>query len=89
MNNQGQVKIADFGLARKIEPSYSGKLTLRVVTRWYRAPELLLGNITHIDKGILTFFDRLEEIYITNRYMGIRLCICRIINGQEPRTFSR
>jgi len=43
MNNKGEVKIADFGLARKVAPSFSGKLTQRVVTRWYRAPELLLG----------------------------------------------
>jgi len=44
MNNKGEVKIADFGLARKLQPNFSGKLTQRVVTRWYRAPELLLGK---------------------------------------------
>ncbi|KAL8970483.1 MAG: hypothetical protein Q9183_001503 [Haloplaca sp. 2 TL-2023] len=42
MNNQGQIKIADFGMAR-----YYGdpppKLTQLVVTLWYRGPELLLG----------------------------------------------
>src|SRR3981189_1967570 len=42
LNNRGQIKIADFGMAR-----YFGdpppKLTQLVVTLWYRAPELLLG----------------------------------------------
>ncbi len=42
MNNRGQMKVADFGMAR-----YYGdpppKLTQLVVTLWYRAPELLLG----------------------------------------------
>ncbi|KAK2759411.1 hypothetical protein FQN54_002889 [Arachnomyces sp. PD_36] len=42
MNNRGEVKLADFGMAR-----YYGdpppKLTQLVVTLWYRAPELLLG----------------------------------------------
>ncbi|KAE8384828.1 kinase-like domain-containing protein [Aspergillus alliaceus] len=42
MNNRGEIKIADFGMAR-----YYGdpppKLTQLVVTLWYRAPELLLG----------------------------------------------
>ncbi|KAL8684824.1 MAG: hypothetical protein Q9218_008120 [Villophora microphyllina] len=42
MNNRGQIKIADFGMAR-----YYGdpppKLTQLVVTLWYRGPELLLG----------------------------------------------
>src|SRR5277367_5587344 len=43
MNNRGEIKIADFGMAR-----YTGdpppKLTQLVVTLWYRAPELLLGT---------------------------------------------
>lgn len=42
MNNRGEIKLADFGMAR-----YTGnpppKLTQHVVTLWYRAPELLLG----------------------------------------------
>ncbi|EPS28783.1 hypothetical protein PDE_03729 [Penicillium oxalicum 114-2] len=42
LNNRGEIKIADFGMAR-----YYGdpppKLTQLVVTLWYRAPELLLG----------------------------------------------
>lgn len=40
-NNRGEVKIADFGLARL--DSKQGKYTNKVVTLWYRAPELLLG----------------------------------------------
>ncbi|XP_057251684.1 cyclin-dependent kinase G-2-like [Beta vulgaris subsp. vulgaris] len=42
MNNQGELKICDFGLARQ----YGSPLkpyTHLVVTLWYRAPELLLG----------------------------------------------
>mmetsp|Transcript_43040 Transcript_43040/g.49904 ORF Transcript_43040/g.49904 Transcript_43040/m.49904 type:complete len:330 (-) Transcript_43040:22-1011(-) len=42
INNKGEVKIADFGLAKKIQ--LGSNLTPRVVTRWYRAPELLLGS---------------------------------------------
>ncbi|KAI5480188.1 cell division cycle 2-like protein [Pseudohyphozyma bogoriensis] len=42
MNNRGQIKVADFGLARTYgEPL--GDMTQLVVTLWYRAPELLLG----------------------------------------------
>ncbi|XP_017970959.1 PREDICTED: cyclin-dependent kinase G-2 isoform X1 [Theobroma cacao] len=42
LNNQGELKICDFGLARQ----YGSPLkpyTHLVVTLWYRAPELLLG----------------------------------------------
>ncbi|KAJ3191181.1 TFIIH complex serine/threonine-protein kinase subunit kin28 [Irineochytrium annulatum] len=38
----GQLKLADFGLARDYG-DYSKCMTSQVVTRWYRAPELLLG----------------------------------------------
>ncbi|EPZ32541.1 kinase-like protein [Rozella allomycis CSF55] len=40
IDNNGNLKIADFGLARKYN---SITLTPGVVTRWYRAPEVLLG----------------------------------------------
>jgi cell division cycle 2-like protein len=43
MNNRGQVKVADFGLARSFG-SPLGRMTQLVVTLWYRAPELLLGE---------------------------------------------
>lgn len=43
MNNRGEIKIADFGLAR-LRNSPSGYYSNSVVTLWYRAPELLLGG---------------------------------------------
>lgn len=39
----GQMKIADFGLGRSMSFLPHEKMTPTVVTRWYRAPELLLG----------------------------------------------
>lgn len=36
------MKICDFGLARGVEDEQSGGLTEYVVTRWYRAPEIML-----------------------------------------------
>ena len=41
LSNKGELKIADFGLARYLSPT--GNYTNCVVTLWYRAPELLLG----------------------------------------------
>lgn len=43
MTDYGCVKIADFGLARKFSIP-NGQMTPRVVTLWYRAPELLFGS---------------------------------------------
>jgi cell division cycle 2-like protein len=46
MNNRGQLKVADFGMARYFgDPA--PKMTQLVVTLWYRAPELLLGAETY------------------------------------------
>lgn len=38
----GEVKLADFGLARSFSDPY-GYMTSNVITRWYRPPELLYG----------------------------------------------
>ncbi|OMO55626.1 hypothetical protein CCACVL1_27133 [Corchorus capsularis] len=43
IDNNGILKIADFGLASFYDPQQSQPLTSRVVTLWYRPPELLLG----------------------------------------------
>ncbi|CAN8290119.1 unnamed protein product [Cochlearia groenlandica] len=44
VNNDGVLKIGDFGLASSYHPDQDQPLTSRVVTLWYRAPELLLGS---------------------------------------------
>mmetsp|Transcript_12584 Transcript_12584/g.37837 ORF Transcript_12584/g.37837 Transcript_12584/m.37837 type:complete len:467 (+) Transcript_12584:365-1765(+) len=50
LNSECQVKLADFGLARSVaqlaaqEDGPSPILTDYVATRWYRAPEILLGS---------------------------------------------
>jgi cyclin-dependent kinase 12/13 len=43
IDNQGILKIADFGLASFFDPNHKHPMTSRVVTLWYRPPELLLG----------------------------------------------
>lgn len=43
IDNNGILKIADFGLASYFDNSQNVPLTSRVVTLWYRPPELLLG----------------------------------------------
>nr|6V6A_A Chain A, Mitogen-activated protein kinase [Toxoplasma gondii RH]6V6A_C Chain C, Mitogen-activated protein kinase [Toxoplasma gondii RH] len=59
LNSECQVKVADFGLARSVAHSESNNseaggnpvLTDYVATRWYRAPEILLGS-TSYTKGV-------------------------------------
>ncbi|KAA8540643.1 hypothetical protein F0562_024438 [Nyssa sinensis] len=43
IDNEGNLKIADFGLASFYDPDHKQPMTSRVVTLWYRSPELLLG----------------------------------------------
>ncbi|XAR62250.1 Cyclin-dependent kinase [Bertholletia excelsa] len=43
IDKSGMLKIGDFGLANYFDPMRKRHLTSRVVTLWYRAPELLLG----------------------------------------------
>lgn len=53
INSNCDLKICDFGLARAIQddPINGGLLTQYVVTRWYRAPEILL-NCTAYTKAV-------------------------------------
>jgi len=51
VNKNCDLKICDFGLARGVDDSRTQQLTEYVVTRWYRAPELLVENTTY-DHGI-------------------------------------
>ncbi|KAH0613884.1 uncharacterized protein H6S33_005770 [Morchella sextelata] len=42
LSTSGQLKLADFGLARSFSDPYRA-MTSNVITRWYRPPELLFG----------------------------------------------
>jgi serine/threonine protein kinase len=48
LNDEGEVKLADFGLGRKVRQE--NVFTYKVVTLWYRAPELLWGFKHYSDK---------------------------------------
>ena len=50
IDEKGIVKIADFGLARVIFPEHKLNYTTKVVTLWYRAPELLMGYKNYNDR---------------------------------------
>ncbi|XP_065852873.1 probable serine/threonine-protein kinase At1g54610 [Euphorbia lathyris] len=43
IDSGGVLRIADFGLASFFDPNHKHPMTSRVVTLWYRPPELLLG----------------------------------------------
>ncbi|CAG5114211.1 Oidioi.mRNA.OKI2018_I69.chr2.g8275.t1.cds [Oikopleura dioica] len=45
ITKQGQIKLCDFGFARILNPG--DDLTDYVATRWYRAPELIVGDLKY------------------------------------------
>ncbi|KAL5530123.1 CTK1 [Sanghuangporus sanghuang] len=47
INNRGELKLADFGLARFYQKRRRADYTNRVITLWYRPPELLLGTTVY------------------------------------------
>lgn len=49
INHKGQLKIADWGLARSWNEEMK-QLTNKVITLWYRPPELLLGSYDYTTK---------------------------------------
>lgn len=47
VNNEGILRIGDFGLANILNPKDRQQLTSHVVTLWYRPPELLMGSTSY------------------------------------------
>ena len=50
LNSECLMKVADFGLARSLnEPMADGQMVMTdyVATRWYRAPEILVGSLSY------------------------------------------
>lgn len=47
MNYTGHLKVCDFGFARSTLPNNSAVYTDYVSTRWYRSPELLVGDANY------------------------------------------
>ena len=67
LSAQCHLKICDFGLVRLLEASYGGDpvMTEGVATRWYRAPEVLLGSQTYDTKAdIWSLGCILAEMYL-------------------------
>ncbi|BEI95878.1 hypothetical protein CcaverHIS631_0108270 [Cutaneotrichosporon cavernicola] len=47
LNGEGELKLADFGLARWYHKHKRDDYTNRVITLWYRSPELLMGETAY------------------------------------------
>ena len=64
LDNNENLKIADFGLAYYYDPEQVWQLTNRVVTLWCLSPELLLGVNSYGSAGDLwTVGCILDELY--------------------------
>lgn len=94
MSNKGEVKLADFGLARLPDNYSAPHYTNRVATLWYRAPELLLGSnnyTTAIDIWSLgcLFFEllTLRPLFPGNRESKVLDFICQICGTPTEQTW--
>ena len=79
-NHRGELRVADFGLARRVGGKYIGDdtdivssktccLTPKVVSLWYRPPELLFGS-EYYDMSIGEFqFQPMTQTKITQSLM--------------------
>jgi len=70
VNSNCDLAICDFGLSRGVEGDVDIGLTEYVVTRWYRAPELLCDESTYVSTCICICI------------MNVRFCLGTCVNGR-------
>lgn len=95
IDNNGILKIADFGLANFFDNQQIVPLTSRVVTLWYRPPELLLGA-SHYGTAVDLWSTGciLGELYVakpimpgrTEVYCSNTFCDLRMVNTSLLRS---
>ena len=76
----GILRIVDFGLANFIDPHHKVPLTSRVVTLWYRPPELLLGASNY---GVAV------DLWSTGCILGELYCGRPILPGKTEVCYFR
>ena len=90
LNASCDLKICDFGLARTAAEGADAHMTEYVVTRWYRAPELLLSCDTY-DAAIDVWSGALA-VAVVGRWLAVQLVfarrglnfICRLLKPSLP-----
>lgn len=78
IDNQGVLKIGDFGLASSYDPEHHQPMTSKVITLWYRPPELILGA-THYGASV--------DLWSTGCILGELLAKKPILPGRTEVTF--
>ncbi|KAK9817392.1 hypothetical protein WJX74_008301 [Apatococcus lobatus] len=91
LTENGSLKLCDFGLARYFH-AYEKALTPRVVTLWYRAPELLLGSELYTEAidmwaagCILAELLRMEPLFPAKTELETLQLIAKLLGSPTPR----
>lgn len=104
IDKQGNLKLADFGLARAIGIPVR-TYTHEIVTLWYRAPEVLLGSkhySTAVDMwSVGCIFaematgtplfpgdSEIDELFKIFRYYNITVKLCRLLGTPKEETWA-
>lgn len=93
MNENCDLKICDFGLARLADPQMTGYVS----TRYYRAPEIMLtwqkydvaGKQAELVSRLLQFAIRLLTLFCCSRHLECRLHLCRDARGPAAFPWQR
>ena len=97
LDDMCQVRICDFGLARQIDNKFDQNKTEYVVTRYYRAPEIML-NSRKYDSAVdiwsigCTFYELLESEILFQKaetYIELLSLIFKILGTPQAEVISK
>lgn len=87
INNRGELKLGDFGLARFYHKRRRSDYTNRVITLWYRPPELLFGTTVYGPEVDMWSAGYVESIYFSGNILltsSISRCIMLELFTKKP-----
>lgn len=91
----GTLKICDFGLGRRFKPFYNSLYTPKVVTLWYRAPEVLIGTGNYNESidmwSVGCIFGELikkKPIFPADTEMEALSKICKLLGYPDAKTWT-
>jgi len=79
------ITLCDFGLSTQLLDTSSTTRPEHVVTRWYRAPEIILGQVHGLSSDIYSLFVCICDMFLRGKPLYNGACACGILSPPRKK----